>query len=35
MKIDYEDEPIVKVKGEKIEDFDPIIKKLKEKFRGK
>lgn len=34
MKIFQDGEPIVKAKGERVEDFEPIFKGLKEKMNG-
>jgi len=34
LRIDFEDRPIVKAKGKKLEDFDNLIKGLKDKFNG-
>ena len=34
MRIKYEDKVLVKVKGDKLDDFDNLIKGLKKKFGG-
>lgn len=34
LKLTFENEPLIKAKAEKLEDFDPIIKTLKKKFGG-
>lgn len=35
MKITYDNEPVIKATGEKLEDFDDLITTLKKKFGGK
>lgn len=30
----YDNEPIIKAKAEKIEDFQPVLDQLKKKFKG-
>ena len=35
LRIDFEEMPIVKVRGERIEDFDKVINEIKKKFGGK
>jgi hypothetical protein len=35
LRIDFEEMPIIKAKGERIEDFDKVIDEIKRKFGGK